>query len=409
MMQHHDRTLDPLMEHDDPATRCAGAILDRAYAATPPPHLGAAMDRAVYAAMVASHSALAPAPRRWRGWLVAPRRRLTALAMALLLALSGAAGYLRLSTPTPVSAQTVLRHAAAALVPGQAAHLTYTVAVSGGIKGAGTGTAEVWLQAGANGMSNLSAQTLNGAGNADPLGRYVQVGDQVYAYDASHNAILLGPEARENPSWVLPNDIFDGASIAQYLSSLAPRSANVRLLSPRTLDGHSVDVVEVDGWANRPGQRTILYFDAQSYLLRGFDASSLDPSYPTPSWQVRLSASATMDASAVPSGTFSLNAPVTARVYPPRPALDPNAFAAACHSSADVKDLLKSGQSLLAACRATAPGMTAQSLLTALSAPAKASLDAAVAAGVITPAQEAGSLAMLATQLTPMISGSASS
>lgn len=409
MMQHNDRGLDPLVEHGDPATARAVATLDRAYAATPRPPLRAAMDKAVYAAMATPRASMAPAPRRWRDWLVAPRRRLAALAMALLLALSGAAGYLRLSTPTPVSAQTVLRHAAAALAPGQAAHLTYTVAVSGGVKGAGTGTADVWLQAGANGAPSLSAQTLNVAGVNDPVGRYVQVGDQVYAYDSSHNAILLGPEARENPSWVLPNDIFDGASIARYLSSLAPRSPNVRLLSPQTLDDHSVDVVEVDGWANRPGQRTILYFDAQSYLLRGFDASSLDPSYPTPSWQVRLSAGATMDASAVPSGTFTLNAPATARVYPPRPALDPNAFAAACHSSANVKDLLKSGQSLLTACRATAPGMTAQSLLAALTAPAKTSLDAAVAAGVITPAQEAGSLTMLAVRLTPMINGSASS
>jgi hypothetical protein len=402
MIQNDDGFLGQCVEQDDPATARAIADLHCAYAATPPAHLSGAMDRAVGAAMAVPRDTHSPVPHRRRVAL-----RLISLGAALLLALGGAGGYLHFSSSTPVSAQTVLRHAAAALAPGQVSHLTYTVTVSGDHKGAGTGTAEVWIQANASGSPDLSAQTLTMSNNgAAPVGRYVQVGDQVYAYDASHDAILLAQEARENPSWVLPNNIFNGAGIAQYLSALAPQSPQrIQLLPQQTLDGHLVDVVRVDGWTDRPAQRTILYFDAESYLLRGFDASSLDPSYPTPSWQVRLSAAATMAATAVPSGTFTLNAPATARVYPPQP--DLAAFGAVCHSGANVKGLLKSGQSLLAACRATAPGVTASILVAALAAPAKATLDAAAAAGVITPAQEAGSLVWLNAQITSMVVGTA--
>jgi hypothetical protein len=224
------------------------------------------------------------------------------------------------------------------------------------------------------------------------------------------NTIVLGPDARVRPSWLVPADVFDGASVTQELSTLATQSPQrVQLLEQQPLDGHTVDVIEVDGWTDRPAQRTTFYFDAQSYLLRGFDAVSRDPSYPTPSWQIRLSSYATMPAAIVLPHTFTLNAPTTARVVLANLA-HPNAFktlqtafAATCHSSANIKQLLGSGQSLLAACRATAPDVTASGLVAALAAPDKAALDAAVAAGQITPAQEAGSLAALQAQLTTLI------
>jgi hypothetical protein len=187
--------------------------------------------------------------------------------------------------------------------------------------------------------------------------------------------------------------VLDGAGIAQSLGALQQRSPQrVQLLPEQTLDGVRVDVLQVDGWTDRPAQRTTFYFDAQSYLLRGFDAVSNDPSYPTAAWQARLSSYATAPAVSVPAQTFTLNAPATARIYVRFP--DLSVFAPACHSSANVKDILKTGQqSLLAACQATAPAVTRANLVDAFLAPTRRALDAAAAAGQITAAQEAGGLA----------------
>jgi hypothetical protein len=232
--------------------------------------------------------------------------------------------------------------------------------------------------------------------------RYIQAGGHVYAYNPEmrgDNTILLDAESRGVPSWVLPNSVFDGADVAQRLSALTPQQ--VRALPQQTVAGRTADVIEVDGWTNRPAQRTTFYVDAQSYQLLGFDANSLDPSYPMPAWQARLSGYATMPAASVPPHTFTLDAPATAQLHVPDLG-DPttfqrfqSAFAATCHGGADLnlKRLLVSGQTLLAACQATAPGVTQSDLVAALAAPTKASLDAAVATGQITPAQAATGLA----------------
>ena len=76
---------------------------------------------------------------------------------------------------------------------------------------------------------------------------------------------------------------------------------------------------------------------------------------------------------------------------------------ATCHSTVTAKSLLRSGQSLLAACQATAPGVTAANLVAALAASDKAALDAAVAAGVLTPAQAASYLSQVQNQLTTWV------
>ncbi len=340
------------------------------------------------------------------------RTRVACSAAAALLALSGVAGYLRLSGPTPASADTmrILRHAVAALrlAPNEAVHATYSVTVTAPGDAAGpkgidglTGTADVWVQADAGGVPALSAQTLS-MSKSGMTSRYVQAGGHVYAYNPEmrgDNTILLDAEPRGIPSWVLPNSVFDGADVAQRLSALTPQQ--VRALPQQTVAGHTADVIEVDGWINRPAQRTTFYFDAQDYQLLGFDADSLDPSYPMPAWQARLSGYATMPAASVPPHTFTLNAPATAQLHNPDLG-DPAtlqglqaAFAAACHGGAglNLKRLLVSGQTLLAACQATAPGVTQSDLVAALAAPEKAGLDAAVATGQLTPAQAAGGLA----------------
>jgi hypothetical protein len=203
--------------------------------------------------------------------------------------------------------------------------------------------------------------------------------------------------------------VFDGASAAQSLSALAKDSPQqVRLLPRQTLDGATVDVIEVDGWTERPAQRTTLYFDAQTYVLRGFDTSSLDASYPTPSWQARLSSYENMAATAVPPHTFALDAPSTATIHPldlggPEFSTFTAAIATTCHSAVNPKELLRSGQSLLAGCQVTAPGVTAPDLVAALAAPQKAVLDVASSAGVLTSAQAADYLTGLQAQLTTWI------
>jgi hypothetical protein len=417
-MNHHDdieeRYADLLGAQSTPAVKRLVRALDAVCA--PPaspraPQLDAAMARVLQArTTVLRHTATA---RKHRS-LMGMRLRLVSLVAALLLALSGVAGYLRLAGPTPAAAQTmrILHRAAAALhlSPNQAAHVAYSVTVTvGGIadpsgKAAGglTGTADVWIQADASGAPTLSAQTLT-MDKPGMTSRYIQMGQQVYAYNPEmrgDNTIMLAPEARGHASWLVPNDVFDAASATQELSTLATQSPQrVQLLPQQTLDGHTVDVIEVDGWTNRPAQRTTFYFDAQSYVLRGFDATSQDPSYPMPSWQVRLRSYATMPAADVPPHTFTLNAPATARVQLPDLG-DPaavqtleTAVTATCHSTAHLKALLVGGQSVLAACQATAPGVTQAGLVAALAAPYQASLDAAAAAGQITPAQQADSLA----------------
>jgi hypothetical protein len=153
-----------------------------------------------------------------------------------------------------------------------------------------------------------------------------------------------------------------------------------------------VDVIQVDGWTDRPAQRTTFYFDAQSYLLRGFDAVSSDPSYPTPAWQARLSSFAAMPAVSVPAQTFALHAPPTAHIEVRSP--DLSVFATTCHNSADAERAVKTGkQSLLAACQATAPTITVDSLVAALIAPFQSVLNGALAAGQITAPQEATAIA----------------
>jgi hypothetical protein len=408
------------------------------------------------------------------------RVRLACVAAALALALSGAQGslpgILHLGAPAPVSAQTVLSRAAAAmrLAPNQAAHLIYRVAVTplagqvaakrvavtppagqaggsapplptrGGMvqppsAGMVSSTADVWVQADARGAPTMSSQTLTAfgvhleesgniahhgaarrhtldtgrvreAGGLPITDHYVQIGGQVYGYDSGNNAIIVPGTHDEHPSWMVPNDALDGAGVAQELSALAQRSpGQVQVLPQQTLEGSGVDVLQVNGWTDAPAMRTTFYFDAQSFVLRGFDAVSIDPAYPTPSWQVRLEGYTMLDAAAVPPHTFTVNAPADARVEPFRldPATFVPAFAAACHSKLGVGQLEQilaaKQQTLLAACQATAPAMSRDALVAALLAPNRAALDGALSTGQISPAQEDAALAAQQQWLTAFV------
>jgi len=392
--------------------------LARVYRPAPPPiTLDTTVSRAIATASQPDER------RKTARWAPRLRPRLAAVGAALVLVISGLAGYQRLSSPAPVSAQAVLRRAAALrLGPNQAAHLAGNVSMT--LDGrTSSGTDEVWFETDATGVPDLSAQTLSivksGAANdstprSNPAlnSRFIQIGQQVLAYNPEFrgdNLILLSPDMRGYPSWAVPNDVFDGGNVAQALSTLSQTSpGSVRLLPQQTLDGVAVNVVEVDGWTNRPAQRTIFYFDAQSSVLRGFDAGSLDPSYPTPFWQVRLSSNQAMAATAAPPGAFALNAPASATIHPldlggPTFATVASTVAATCHTTAGLKQILLSGQSLLASCQGSNPSLTIGALVTALAGPDQATLEAAVGAGVLSSAQAAGYLAGVQAQLSTWV------
>jgi hypothetical protein len=262
-------------------------------------------------------------------------------------------------------------------------------------------TAEVWVRADATGAPAASAQTLTDPGMHHYLvDRYIQVGSQIYGYDQGNNEIALRGTHDERPGWLIPNGALNGASLTRELSALAVHAPQqVRLLPQQTLGGTSVEVVQVNGWSDAPGLRTTFYFDAKSFLLRGIDASSSDPTYPTASWQVRLLGYTTLTAAAVPSRTFTLNAPADAQVA--SPILDPSVFASAfttvCHRAFDVSQLQQirqaRRQSLLAACQATTSTVTREDLVAMLIAPYRARLEDAATAGQITTAQEHAALA----------------
>jgi hypothetical protein len=325
---------------------------------------------------------------------------------ALLVGLGRAGGPDAAIGPTPAEAQTIL-HAAAALKlgRGEVGHYVYRVTISGiGVKNAATGaaggsavtgTTSVWF-ARPEGKPVVSAQdiTISKGGTPLLLSRYVQVGGQRYGYDGSHDMILL-PFETHSESLVLPSAAFDTGSLAQSLqAALASNGAQVRSITRQTLDGRAVDAIGVDGAFGFPAMRATFYFDAGTHALRGFDAASNDPSYPTPSWTVRLASSQVMAAASVPAGTFLLNAPADARVQPPVP--DKQALLRLLPGL----KVQKPGMGILQAIQAAHPGMSEDAVIAALFGSSRGGLDAAVAAGQITAAQAASAVQLERMQIT---------
>jgi hypothetical protein len=314
-------------------------------------------------------------------------------------------------TAGPASAEAVLRRAGAVrFAPEQAVHLVYSVeqTFNGGTS---TGIGDVWVETDANGTPTLVAETLSRrtlpSAPARLVERDIETPAGVYTYDADRNTIEISSDTVSSLSLhstvPLPAFLFNGATVAHLLQQLGTAAqGGARLLGQRTLDGFTVDAVQVDGWPNGGSKRTIFYFDAQSHLLRGFDVTTTDPSYDAASWQVRLASEQTTRADATPSSTFKLNAPADAKLQAPGPSQD--VLARLC--PANLKLIFAQGESLLTACRSTTPGLTEDALVTALAGSVKTDLDAAVAAGQITQAQAAQALATQQTQLRAFVTTS---
>jgi hypothetical protein len=95
--------------------------------------------------------------------------------------------------------------------------------------------------------------------------RVIETPAGIYSYDAEHNVIIVS--SGDDPNWAtrgivaLPPFLFDGAWVAQRLQELGQSAHDgARLLGQQTIDGVTVDAVEVDGWPN-DGSRTTFYFD----------------------------------------------------------------------------------------------------------------------------------------------------
>jgi hypothetical protein len=328
------------------------------------------------------------------GYLSSPRRArialatvtVAALALTGVLSLTSLTSQGPLSGPGSASAQIILhRVAATTLAPGQAAHFAYTITLTASKPTINaSGTIDLWYEITADGASrSLQTLTLSKAPGlpAQLYGRYLQLGDQLYAYDAERNLILLPSERNDISVIVLPNAAFDGATLARTLEPLAA-GGKARLLPRQTLNGTPVDPVQVDGALDEPGLRATFYFDAQSHLLRGFDATSIDPSYPTPSWHIRLTTTSATPAGSVPAGAFDLAAPTTTPIEPP-PLNKQTLFAVCSHRLTQQTK----PATILAACQTANPHLTPTQILNALTQDTKTQLDTALHAGLITTNQ----------------------
>jgi hypothetical protein len=355
---------------------------------------------------------------QWR----AARWRLTSLVLAATVAAGGIGAYLHGQGPTPVSAQVVL-HRAEAVSPGpqSAAHSIYRISAGSGV----TGTADAWIGTDASGAPTEFALTQTMLDNGKPApklsGRLVQTDRVFQVYDPATNTVTTSAAGRplrfevtsSSPSTPIQDleGMFVGTLVAQKLSRAidAGMHPNAFKLQQQTLDGVSVYALKIDDTASQT-----FYFNVQTYALEGADWVQGGRS-----WQARLDPAGyqTMPLSAVPAGTFTLNAPSTARVVTLSTPADiskrPGAghdvilqsLASACNTTTQAIAIAMQagGRSMLAVCQTTAPGITADSLVSALLVSFKANLDAQVSSGVLTADQEATDLANIRMKLTHMV------
>jgi hypothetical protein len=329
--------------------------------------------------------------------LIAPAAALALLALLASFLVAGRGG---------ASAEALLRRAAAVTFePNQARHLLYDVRMT--LPGhVATGTGEIWIATDAAGRPVRTTETLRQAKNATAPTMVAERAEQTpqgtYTYDADRNAIVI--PSRNDPrsstradTLPLPVYLFDGATVAQRVADLAAQgTTRVQLLPQRPVDGVTVDPVQVDGWPDA-ASRTTLYFDADTHQLRGVDSHGTDPSYGT--LQIRLAQQTSGPRDSAPADAFALDAPASAQVQPPPPAMGD--VATRCGSQ--LKQQLAAGQSLLDVCRATNPALTENALINALIGNAPQDLAAAVGAQVITRGQADAALNAQRSQIVALL------
>jgi len=304
------------------------ADLEGYYAAPAPADVRAAVRAAVRAQALTAR----PVPRR-RAPLAPPIRRVAVAAAAVLLALGGLAGLLRAQAPTPVSAQAILRRAAAALAaphpnavtrdvsrvyygPNRGQDVSQDVSIQGPL----TLTVDQWTQLDATGAISRQVTTAT-----TPAGRLVfralRQGREVRTYGArgpGRDWIVDVTQAIESDPTPVVNSGFLSLDLARLVGEARAGAASyIHLLPAQTMAGAPVDVVEIGTRADA----TILYIDARTYVIRGVDEVE--------SWSghgqrhlalsMRLLRHAVVAPAAIPAGTFALAAPAGVPVLHPTP------------------------------------------------------------------------------------------
>lgn len=274
------RTLNPDRDLTDQAAAALDprlvADLQTAYRQPPPLD---AVDVAIRRA-VEARVAQRTLPQRVTSPRLHPRLSVPIAALVVLMLSVGA--YLHGQSPTPVSAQTILRHAeTAGLVPNQVTHFVYQITSSTGY----TGTSQFWVQADANGAPE-AVTWVDGAGQASTA-------TQIHQHPLEGQSTL---KVFTSPS---PSDqllrervsVLTGTYEAyRYGANLPSSLASSQNLGQQTLDGVAVDIIQ-------PARGHTLYIDARTYILRGADWS-----YAGVSWHARLLQYGAVPASAAPAG-----------------------------------------------------------------------------------------------------------
>lgn len=340
-----ERFADLIDDKDGLPRRVLLAELDRFYTQPASPSLRISLQTTLYA-----HARQTHRPARRRTPLF---HRLAALAAALLLVLSGGTAYLlRVPAPTPVSAQEILRRAAAAVAPIRSRVIHEIIASESTPQTIGKAPVvtpertEMWVEVNSQGLIARTSRTAT-----DHTGI---VSSRV---KTSTTAGMTTTEYLAMPRASSINSAFEPASDCAGVASTQETAADVisyhgllvkaaqhinstlRVLPRRRLDGRTVDVVEEDS-STLPGdivplkasgaptpyrEDTYYYIDPQTYILRGSDTYRVAPKGKmTRTNYLRILLYETLPLSAVPKGAFHLHAPAGAQRTPvfvtlPRP------------------------------------------------------------------------------------------
>jgi hypothetical protein len=285
--------------------------------------------------MTSAGATITTGTQPWRHGL---RARLISIAAAVALALGGSAAYLlRVQAPTPVSAQTVLRHAAATLNldgPDQVLHdvsMVHTASapgISAGVSGLTDPDVVVnrWTQRDAHGM--VLRDDILFTNPADVLLQHtVQNGQTLQLYNAqSRTTVIMTMTQAAPPQQQVIPDPFDPASLRQFvLDAQRGVGRGVHLLPQQTLDGAAVYVVQVvhtlpvdpraDAAKTTHQFTTTLYVRADTYAIRKLEIASDNAKGEfLSSSTAQIMQHEVIPLTDVPAQTFSLRAPSGTKV-----------------------------------------------------------------------------------------------
>lgn len=306
------------IDDDNAARRRLVADLDAFYAAAALAHM-----RTSLRATLRTQALAARRTPRHR----APLSRLGALTAAVIVAMGGLVGYLRVQAPTPVSAQAILQRAAATLTaahpnevvhdisriyygPNRAQDVSQDIYIQGPL----TVTVDQWTQVDATGA--ISRQVTTATNQAGKLVfRALRRGQEVRTYGAQgpgRDWIVDVTQAIESRPTPFVNSGFLQLDLARLVGEARTGVASyIHLLPARTVAGTPVNVVEI----GTSGSATILYIDAQTYAIRGVDEIESGQL----NLRMRLPRHAIVSPAGIPAGTFALGAPAGVLILHPIP------------------------------------------------------------------------------------------